>query len=356
MERVKVIGLALLLMVVLIGCGNGNDDVVGPNGEENGIPSNGDLPEPVEDLEPMFEPGEVAATGIGDIEAIKVWDLETGEVIHNLEGGIGTRIEFSPCGSRILDASATQEIWDLENEEVITEFEEHDERVWAAAYSPCGSIAVTQCEHYLYMWEVETGEVIKEIGLEDASYARVADFSPTGDKFLYVNSLKEVFIRDRNGEMLLTFEEHEGSVTRAAAFSYCGEKVITGCTRDKVLIWDPETGEVLHEFDHGDDVTSVALSPCGELAASGGRDNKAKVWEVETGEIVSIFDKHERSVEKIEFTPCGEKILSLRFEPIRPGAVPMLWEVETGELLLEFDEHTDSCQGMAIYQGLPGEQ
>jgi len=325
---------------------------VGPNGEENGIPSNGDLPEPVEDLEPMFEPGEVAASSCGDFE-VKVWELDTGKMLHSFRTGLIYVHDFSPCGSKVLVRS---QVWDIEKEEAVTKFDEHIERVDDGAFSPCGSIVVTKSDNYAFMWNAKTGETIKEFELEDARHTKAVDFSPSGDKFFFVNKYREIIVVDRTGEKQIIFDKHEGSIWAGAEFSHCGEKIVSGCRDGEIYIWDPESGEVFDKFENKEGIYSISISFCGELLACGERTDSVSVWNIETEEVISTFDKHDSSVHNVGFTSCGEKVLSSTssLSPMSEG-IPLLWEVETGEVIFEFDEHTDASTSTVIYKGIPGE-
>jgi len=348
MKRVKVIGLVLFLMVVLIGCGNG-DDVVGLNGD---------------DIDPMFEPGEVAVSdgpGVGTI----VWDIETGEVLYERETHISrTGTEFSPCGSKIIGGGSEMEVWDLEKDEIIMESSADEIRIRYSAVSPCGNIILTPSNERISMWDSETGEKIRAI--EDVTTTQPLgdpEFSPSGDRFMVSNvDFDRITVWDRTGEKLVEFEEHGALAdtrTNTVAFSPCGEKIMSADYdgSGKIRLWDSETGEVLRKFDyHSEVLRAVEFSPCGEVAASSCRDSLAKVWEIESKETISSFDIGQGELLEMEFTPCQEKIVSLYSGSEDPDRIKV-WEVETGNLLYEIDdfERYAEIHGISVYQGVPGE-
>ena len=68
----------------------------------------------------------------------KLWNSETGQLIHSLEGHKGTvwSAVFSKDGDRILTASNdnTAKLWNAETGQLIRSFR-HNETVWSATFS-----------------------------------------------------------------------------------------------------------------------------------------------------------------------------------------------------------------------------
>jgi len=323
-----VLLLIMLLLFLISGCGSGE----------------------------LYDPGEVAVTG-GRDGRVKVWDLKSGEVKHNLDldqGSINS-VNFFLAGEKILAAGNKAGVWNLEKEELIAEFDRHEGSVRTSALFPCGSKAVTASSAgngggTIMIWDLETVELINEVETENLVYQM--DVSVCGEKYLYP-AAGSVTVRDFSGEIITEFEGHQGSVTEwAAAFSPAGDRAISGSRDNVVIIWDSDSGEILQEFnEHESTIRAVSISPCGKKAATGDYGAVIHVWNVETGEVVNSFNKHEGRIDTIEFSPCGEKILSHDAPDAELDKInPLVWDLGSGEVLLEFDEHADCVLSAEIFR------
>ena len=76
---------------------------------------------------------------------VRIWDAETGEELHKLEGhpGIVNRIAFSPDGTKIATTCILSvRIWDVATGQELQKFEEHRAYVHTIAFSPDGTRVV----------------------------------------------------------------------------------------------------------------------------------------------------------------------------------------------------------------------
>ena len=123
----------------------------------------------------------------------------------------------------------------------------------------------------------ESGEMILGLGTLVA-----AVYSPDGKHIATAGSLG-VFLWDaETGALLRTFRGHTDWV-RSVAFSPDGKRVLTGSDDSTAKLWDAETGQEIRTFrGHTGWLSSVAFSPDGkrvlmaggdgaDLAAGGGR-------------------------------------------------------------------------------------
>jgi len=107
----------------------------------------------------------------------------------------------------------------------------------SAAYSPDGRYIATCGGEGAFLWEIETGSVIR------------------------------------------TFRGHTG-VVYSVAFSPDGTKVLTGIYDRTAKQWETATGNCIRTFSgHTDCVHSVAFSPDGTMVLTGSVDNTAKLWD-----------------------------------------------------------------------------
>lgn len=134
----------------------------------------------------------------------------------------------------------------------------------------------------------------------------------------------------------------EGHQTRVndLAFSTDGTILVSGGRDMRLIIWDVESGEILHHLDnaHNDSIEAIAISPDGAMIASGSRDNNIILWDSVSGEKLGLpLSAHEGWVQALAFNADGSLLAS--------GSVDssiILWDVDTQRLLgLPFFGHSN---------------
>lgn len=105
--------------------------------------------------------GRRLATGSGQDESIRIWDLEKRAPIITFTGhtGLITAMSFTPDGRRLVSVSwdNTIRLWDLDRREAVTALRE-PHPIWATAFSPDGRwLAVGEEAGLLKRWAVRGG-------------------------------------------------------------------------------------------------------------------------------------------------------------------------------------------------------
>ena len=221
-----------------------------------------------------------------------------------IEGHAGEvlSVAFSPDGKRALSGSAdkTVKLWDVETGDLLRTFEGHSDDVLSVAFSSDGKKALSASkDKTLKLWDTEAGQLLKTLeGHADAvtSAALLAD----GEKALSGSRDKTIKLWDlATGQPLRTFEGHSDEVLSVARSS---DGRVLSASKDKTLkLWDAKTGQLIKTFEgHSDSVTSVVVSPDGQNALSGSWDKTLRVWDLGTGQIESTID-----VQSTTFWPSG---------------------------------------------------
>jgi WD40 repeat protein len=131
-----------------------------------------------------------------DDATVKIWDPETGVLIHTITGHIGDRqdnhrnyvrsVAFSPDESILASGSAdkTIKLWDTRNWNLIRTIQAHDGWVEALAFSPDNLLIASQATYdpLVKLWEVKSGTLVHiiERNHTDGSTVRGLAFSPDG--------------------------------------------------------------------------------------------------------------------------------------------------------------------------------
>jgi WD40 repeat protein len=106
--------------------------------------------------------GRRIVSGSGDCTVV-VWDLQSGDRIHQLtghQGGVNS-VAVNPDGRRIVSASDdyTVAVWDLESGARIHQLTGHRGGVGSVAFSPDGRRVVSASDdHTVAVWDLQSGQ------------------------------------------------------------------------------------------------------------------------------------------------------------------------------------------------------
>jgi eukaryotic-like serine/threonine-protein kinase len=186
--------------------------------------------------------GKTLATATSEI---RLWDAETGELKHTLEGHsvVSDSLAFSPDGSLLASAGHVDgavRLWDVRAGTLRQELKAHDAPS-AVAFSPDGRVLATGGnEGTLKFWDAAGGAPKRAVDYApDAAISTIA-FSPDG---------------------------------RLVA---CGG----GGPDGEVKVWDARTGELKLDVKPGDLTNCLAFSPDGRVLACATSGKGVKLWNV----------------------------------------------------------------------------
>lgn len=139
-------------------------------------------------------------------ETVRLWDLETGESLHELRGHEGDVmcVSFSHDGQRLLTGSNDRScrVWNVETGELEQTIEGHEKPVYTAIWLPGDEVIATgSADGRLRLIRVEDGETIvtEDLG---ANVADVA-ISPDGDTLAVAVSNGTVHLFSTDGATLV---------------------------------------------------------------------------------------------------------------------------------------------------------
>ena len=267
-----------------------------------------------------FSPdGRTLASG-SDYGKIKLWDVETKQLIHTFEGYKYPvhSVAFSPDGSILASGSGgTIDLWNLETKELI-----HTLKGGTIAFSPDGSLLAGGGYDGIKLWDVETKQLIHTLKWYTRGVDSVA-FSPDGKTLASGSEHGKIQLWDIETKKLIHTLTYSALIYPVSvAFSPDGRTVASG-HYTTIELWDVETKKLTHTIKgHTDYITSIAFSPDGRTLASGSSDCTIELWDIETKKLIHTIKGYTNSITSIAFSPDGRILADDGIDGIQ------LWDVE----------------------------
>lgn len=263
--------------------------------------------------------GGVALSASSD-HTVKIWEIDTGRVVHTLQGhsDVVSDIDVTPDGQLAVSASFDNElkVWDIPKGRLIHTLEGHSFWVWGVAITSDSRIAVSgSWDETVKVWEIATGKLLHDLSGHLDSVNGVA-VTPDGHLALSASDDHTVKVWDIiEGRLVYTFSEHSDEVNDVAV-TPDGKLALSASDDYTVKVWEISSGNVIFTFPaHSSQVNAISVNADGMLAisASGGtysEDCTVKVWEIASGRILHTFSGHSTWVSDVAITPDGRLVLS----------------------------------------------
>ncbi|MCU0524899.1 MAG: protein kinase [Elainella sp. Prado103] len=248
-------------------------------------------------------------------DTIKVWNLNTGELLLNLTGhnrGVNT-ITISPDGRTLVSGSDdyTVRVWSFLNGALLGALTGHNRDVNAVAISPDGKLLISGGEdRTIRLWSMSTGALLKTLA-EVAGMIKTIAISPDGKRLASGGLDNKVKLWNlRTGEYLQTCVGHLNPV-HAITFTPDGNTVITGSKDKTIRLWDVQTGQLIRTLtDHIRDVNALTITQNGKVLISGSSDSTIKVWDLAAGKVIATWSDHTDTVNSIALSPDERYLIS----------------------------------------------
>jgi WD40 repeat protein len=264
-------------------------------------------------------------------------------------------VAISPNGKYIVSGSddETIKLWDINTGELLRSFEGHTDEVWSATISPNGKYIVSASgDETIKLWDIKTGRLIRRFK-GHVEPIQVVAITKNGKYIISGSNDKTIKLWNiKNGRLVMSFEGHKGPV-RSVTITPNRKYIVSGSWDDTIKLWNINTGKLIKSFKgHKDDVSSVAITPNGKYIVSGSSDNTIKLWNIKTGRWIRSFKGHTNSVWSVAITPNGKNIVSGRFDnTIKLWDIntrKILRNINTGKILRNFEGHTDEVWSVTI--------
>jgi WD40 repeat protein len=219
--------------------------------------------------------------------SMRLWDLESGDEMRSFQGypeGVGVfSVAFSPDGRTALSGPYSDGnpviLWNLESGEIIHNIGE--DSATTLLFNPDGRTAYVSVGSGPGLYDLETGQEIRRYSADcctgfaihpDGRTAFVVD---NGDRILREWDLET----DRE---IRGFGEHKGNRTRVA-LNPDGRTMLSSGFDGTLFLWDLETGQEIRRFASYDNgfIMDIAISPDGHTALVPGTNGAAILWRLD---------------------------------------------------------------------------
>ena len=320
-----------------------------------------------------------ALTG-GQDNRLILWDLDTGTIIHDLQGHSNWVWDAAfhpayPDVQQAVSASAdgTLILWDLATGAAIREFagpaddpdterlEAHDDMVRSVQFfllnnnsgagnvsgdnNSAGRLLSGGQDGTAHLWDSATGDLIETY----AAGSPIYDVAVAPSGFTMLSAQEDGTIRFwlLNGAANLQtfnqgFEFHTGEVW---ALAYLPDETgfITASDDGTLLRWSLETGVPTQTYrGHSTRVTDLDIAANGRHMASAAEDNSLIVWDVNTGAVRRRLLGHDFLVYGVSFAPDGRRLLSGAWD-----TTVREWDLDHGAQVGQLDAHDDGIWQVA---------
>ena len=238
---------------------------------------------------------------------LRVWDLETGEILRTLEGNLarGVNVIAVVDGRRAIAGSndGALQVWDLETGKTLCTPRRHGHWVIAVTVVDAHRALSSSADGTLRVWDLETGKTLRTLR-RDWSWQRES---------YWVNAMEVVDARRavaglgsgtlrlwdlETGKTLRTLERHSEELVTAIAVVN-GRRAVAGSNNGMLRVWDLETGEALRILEgHLGRVNAIAVVDQ-QRVISGSHDGTLRVWDLQTGEAVRTLKGHSGEVSAV---------------------------------------------------------
>ena len=297
------------------------------------------------DAAPIAEPSQENNQPSPAIKSVGGW-----ECVGILSGHKSwvTTVAFNPRTSTLVSGSLddTVKVWDLQTGNIMFTLQGHRRGVNAVAISAKGQVLVS-CgdDNTVQVWNLTTGRLLHTLkghgrGVTSVAIGHQGWLLASGSKDKTINLWK----LDK-GIIIKTFADSM-SVIKSVALTPDETTLISGGLDNKVRLLDIRTGQTIRTLSgHLSTINCVAISADGLFIASASKDKTVRIWSLATGAIIHCLKGHLQEVNSVAIAPDNRTIVSGSTD----GTVK-IWDAKSGDLKFTLSDHTNAVTSVSIHR------
>ena len=257
-------------------------------------------------------------------------------------------IEFSTDGKFVLTGSKDRSavLWDFETKRQLRRFSNHSSSVSAVSFSRDGNRILTASNRDVYLWETETGKLIRQYRIPSQSFwVETVVFSASG-YFIAVASGcgRSIYMWDtRKGtsDPLWINHNYSGNVS----FSPDDEYVVVGggyCNDGKLAVLYSSNGGLFQELENSQAIKGlnghkrfdvVSYTSDGQVIFANDNDGNVYLWSSTSGTELHRLH-HEEQIRTLAITEDKTKLLAVGVENVFSWQLSVTGEKQLSSRLL----------------------
>ncbi len=222
----------------------------------------------------------------GSDNDIRVWDLETGDVLLQIKAEMKSVKSVAVLGEdKAVSGSSdgSVRVWSIESGEELYRFEVPDTFVQSVAVLGDRFLASGTTDGIIRIWDIEKKVQVRSIESKSGGILRILSIAVLGDDRV-VAGLEDGVVRVwklDTGQEIQSLVGHTDMVTSVTVVDQ--NRVVSGSQDESLRVWDVQTGEELVRFEgHTGGIRAIGVLD-ERLIVSGSRNSELCVWDVTTG-------------------------------------------------------------------------
>jgi len=222
-------------------------------------------------------------------------------------------VALSPDGTRVVSASADKsvKVWDVETGQMIRSLEGHTGSVHAALVTASGDRVIYSSKDWtIRIWNIVSGETIGILSTPSGPVTTVAMVS--GDRFL-VSGSDDGLLELWDLGMSIIPEKADQPTESVAAMAANDRLVFSASADGTVRAWDLQTKELVRTVKVAtNSVDRLVVTSDGQyIVVSGTEGNELRILNLDTPKTEIVLEGHTQFVTGVSFTPDGRHVLSV---------------------------------------------
>eukprot|EP00792_Barthelona_sp_PAP020_P007817 TRINITY_DN3171_c3_g1_i1.p1 TRINITY_DN3171_c3_g1~~TRINITY_DN3171_c3_g1_i1.p1 ORF type:complete len:403 (+),score=88.65 TRINITY_DN3171_c3_g1_i1:321-1529(+) len=196
---------------------------------------------------------------------------------------------YSQNGEFLVLISCKTFIIDLKSEKVIHILNDHDQEIiFSVSFSPDGQKLATCAEDFsIAIYSVPNFHMVRrlqsEVEIQGICFSPCSNFIYSGDND---GDVKKWDLN--NGEVVMNNRVHSEFISRLKISS--DYKYMLCCGDKNVKFIDTDNLKVLHSFCYNDEIFGIAFHPSKRMVAIGGLSKRVVLWNMDDEELIHEFD------------------------------------------------------------------
>jgi WD40 repeat protein len=273
---------------------------------------------------------------------LRVWDVESGQILHTLEGHSSWVNAVAVLDSRRMvsgSSDGTLRVWDVENSQVLQVLKGHSGWVRALTVLDSRRIVSGSNDKTLRVWNVESGQALEILKEHSAGFSALTVLNSGRVVSGSDNGIIRVWDLE-DGQVLQVLEGHSDRVCAVVVLD--SGRIISGSDDKTLRVWDVESSQALQVLEgHSGRVRSVAVLDSGRVVSSS-NDGTIRVWNLEGSQVLQILEGHSQWVHSVVVLDSSRVISGSDDMTLR------VWDVESSQVLQNLERHSGGVRAVAV--------